>query len=64
VRFGPFYSKVFFYFSGMDGKDQTTWFENGHGFSVRMNLKVPFYAVGANDFANREKPIFSHNTIR
>jgi hypothetical protein len=29
-----------------------------------MDLKVPFYAVSANDFANRKKPIFSHSTIR
>jgi hypothetical protein len=48
----------------MDGKDQTTWLENGHGFSVRIELKVPIYAVSANDFANRKKPIVSHNTIR
>jgi hypothetical protein len=55
---------MFFHVTGMDGKDQTTWFKNGHGFSVRMDLKVPSYAVGANDFANRKKPIFSHDTIR
>jgi hypothetical protein len=48
----------------MDGKDQVTWLENGHGFSVRMDLKVPFYTVSTNDFAYRKKPMVSHNTIR
>ena len=55
MRFGPFYIKMFFYFSGMYGKDRTTWLEDGHGFSVRIDLKVPIYAVSANDFANRKK---------